>query len=78
MGIIDSRSVKTSHHVIYDRGIKGSRNVKGGKRHVVVDAQGNLIFVAAYGANTYDSKGVQKVIENLSCKFPHLVKILAG
>ncbi len=37
LGIIDSRSVKTSHHTDKDRGIDGNKKTKGRKQHVVVD-----------------------------------------
>ena len=40
MGIIDSRSVKTSHHVDSDRGIDGNKKIKGRKEHIVVDTLG--------------------------------------
>ena len=77
LGIIDSRSVKTSHHVDSDRGLDGNKKVKGRKQHIIVDTQGNLMSVAVHEANVHDSKGARQVIENLSCKFPRLTKILA-
>lgn len=77
MGIIDSRSVKTSHHADADRGIDGNKKIKGRKQHIIVDTQGYLMAVAVHGANTYDSKGAPMVINELSGKFPRLVKILA-
>lgn len=33
MGIIDSRSVKTSHHADNQRGINGNKKIKGRKEH---------------------------------------------
>ena len=77
LGIIDSRSVKTSHHVDSDRGLDGNKKIKGRKQHIIVDTQGNLMAVAVHEANVHDSKGAPEVIENLSCKFPRLAKILA-
>lgn len=77
LGIIDSRSVKTSHHVDSDRGLDGNKNIKGRKPHIIVDTQGNLMAIAVHEANVHDSKGAPKVIENLSFKFPRLAKILA-
>lgn len=35
MGIIDSRSVKSSHHVDADRGIDGNKKINGRKEHIV-------------------------------------------
>ena len=77
LGIIDSRSVKTSHHVDSDRGLDGNKKIKGRKQHIIVDTQGNLMAIAVHEANVHDSKGAPKVIENLSFKFPRLAKILA-
>ena len=77
LGIIDSRSVKTSHHVDSDRGLDGNKKVKGRKQHIIVDTQGNLMSIAVHEANVHDSKGAPEVIENLSCRFPRLAKILA-
>lgn len=77
MGIIDSRSVKTSHHADAVRGLDGNKKIKGRKQHVVVDTQGYLMAVSVHEANIHDSKGAPKVIEKLSCKFPRLTKILA-
>lgn len=37
LGIIDSRSVKSSHHVDTDRGIDGDKRIKGRKEHIVFD-----------------------------------------
>ena len=37
VGIIDSRSIKSSHHVAHDRGIDGNKKIKGRKEHIVVD-----------------------------------------
>lgn len=77
MGIIDSRSVKTSHHVDSDRGIDDNKKVKGRKEHIVVDTLGLPMAVAVHEANLHDSKGAPKVIEKLEHKFPRLKKILA-
>ncbi len=45
LGIIDSRSVKTSHHVDSERGFDGNKKVKGRKQHIIVDTQGNLMAI---------------------------------
>ena len=78
MGIIDSRSVKTSHHVDSVRGLDGNKKIKGRKQHIIVDGQGYLMSVAVHEDNVHNSKGAPKVIERLSCKLPRLAKILAN
>ena len=77
LGIIDSRSVKTSHHVDSDRGIDGNKKIKGRKLHVIVDTLGLPMSIAVHEANIHDSKGALQVIDKLAFKFPCLVKILA-
>ena len=77
MGIIDSRSVKTSHHVDSVRALDGNKKIKGRKQHIIVDNQELLISVAVHEANIHDSKGAPKVMEKLSYKFPRLAKSLA-
>ena len=77
LGIIDSRSIKSSHQVDSDRGIDGNKKIKGRKEHIVVDTLGLPMAVAVHEANLHDSKGAPKVIERLEHKFPRLVKILA-
>ena len=77
LGIMDSRSVKTSHHVDSDRGIDGNKKIKGRKEHIIVDTLGLPLAVAIHEANLHDSKGAPQAIEKLAYKFPRLVKILA-
>ena len=55
LGIIDSRSVKSSHHVDADRGIDGNKKIKGRKEHIVVDTLGLPLSVALHEANVHDS-----------------------
>ena len=62
MGIIDSCSVKTSHHVDSDRGINGNKRVKGRKEHIVVDTLGIPMALAIHEAGLHDNKGALKVI----------------
>jgi len=66
LGIIDSRSVKTSHHVDTDRGIDGNKKIKGRKEHVVVDTLGLPMAIKVHEANIHDSKGAVPTIENLA------------
>ena len=73
LSIIDSRSVKTSHHVDSKRGIDGNKKVKGRKEHML----GLPLAVAIHEANLHGSKGAPQVIEKLAYKFPRIVKILA-
>ena len=48
LGIMDSRSVRTSHHVDSDRGIDGNKKIKGRKEHIIVDTLGLPMAVAIH------------------------------
>lgn len=74
--IIDSRSVKTSHHVNSDRGINGNKKIKGRKEYILVDKLGLPLGLAIHKTNLHDSKGVPKVLKKSECKFPKLKKKL--
>ncbi len=76
-GIIDSRSVKTSHHVDTDRGIDENEKIKGRKEYITVDTLGLPMTNKVHKTNTHDSKGAKPTIEILAYKFPRLSKILA-
>lgn len=77
VGIIDSRSVKSSHHVDTDRGVDGNKKIKGRKEHIVVDTLGLPMGVVVHGANVHDSVGAHTVIDSMRGCFPGLKKILA-
>ena len=51
LGIIDSRSVKTSHHVDTDRGTDGNKKIKGRKEHIVTDVLGLPLAIVIHAAN---------------------------
>ncbi|MEE0997715.1 MAG: IS5 family transposase, partial [Paludibacteraceae bacterium] len=77
LGLIDSRSVKTSHHVDRCRGIDGNKKIKGRKQHLVVDTLGIPLAIVVHEANIHDSVGALQVFENMRFKFPRLAKIIA-
>lgn len=77
IGIIDSRSIRSSHHVDLDRGIDGNKKIKGRKEHLVVDTLGLPMGIVVHRANIHDSVGAHDLIETMRAKYPKLKKILA-
>jgi len=77
VGIIDSRSVKTTRLGGRDRGYDGGKNVKGRKQHIITDTMGLLLVVVVHAAHIHDSQIAFKVIEQLKYRFSRLVKIIA-
>lgn len=63
-GIIDSQTVRASNRAI-EKGYDGNKRIKGRKRHIVVDKQGNLLSVQVHSASIHDSKAALDVLKKL-------------
>jgi len=75
-GVIDSQSVKTTESggpCGYDAGKK----IKGRKRHIVTDTQGNMLSLTTHTADIQDRDGGPDVIREACASFPTLVHIFA-
>ena len=77
VGIIDSRSVKTSQHIDKQRGVDGNKKVKWRKDQVVTDTLGLPLAVFVHEATIHDSKGAESALKKLAHKFPRLKKVIA-
>jgi putative transposase len=55
-----------------ERGIDGGKQVKGRKRHIVVDILGNLLHVEVHAANLSDTVRGCEVLRRASEKYPSL------
>jgi putative transposase len=74
--IIDSQSVKTTD-VPGPRGYDAGKNVKGRKRHIVVDTLGLLIAIVVHPANIQDRDGAKLVLTKAYERFSGLKIIWA-
>ena len=68
--IIDSQSVKTPAFSGEEVGYDGGKKVKGRKRHIATDTQGNVMAAGVTAASMHDKTGVKVLkddIEDLGC-----------
>jgi putative transposase len=75
--IIDSQSVKTTEESAHPSGYDAHKNVKGRKRHLLVDALGLPLSVYVTSADAQDRVGAQCLLAGLKPLLPRLHKIWA-
>lgn len=76
VGIMDSQSVKTVSDGD-ERGFDSGKQVKGRKRHVIVDMLGLLVILLVTAASAQDSDVGQELVIDVKTKTDRLVKIYA-
>ena len=64
--IIDSQSVKASTTATADVGYDAGKRIRGRKRHILVDSQGNLIDVVVLAADIQDRDGAKVILKRLA------------
>ena len=75
--IMDSQSVKTTEESGGIKGYDGGKQVKGRKRHLLVDTLGLLLSVDVTPANTSDQEGARRLLAGLKPLQPRLELIWA-
>lgn len=75
-GVIDSQSVKTTESG-GPSGYDAGKKIKGRKRHIATDTQGNLLALTTHTADIQDRDGGAGVIAQACSSFPGLACIFA-
>ena len=57
------------------RGYDAGKKIKGRKRHIAVDTQGNLLAVIVHSAGIQDRVAARAVLMRLFCRFDTITKV---
>ena len=75
--MIDSQSVKTTESG-GPRGYDAGKKIKGRKRHILTDTEGNLVHALIHTADIQDCDGAPMLFAEVVTRFPWLRHLFAA
>ena len=71
-GSVDSQSVKSTGVGAEERGYDGGKQIKGRKRHILVDTEGLLLKAKVHSAGVLDRDGIKVLLEEAKGLLPRM------
>jgi putative transposase len=71
-GIVDAQSAKSTGVGGEQRGFDGGKNVRGRKRHLLVDTEGLVVEAKVHSAKVPDQDGIRRLLEPARSRLPRL------
>jgi putative transposase len=71
-GIVDAQSAKSTGVGGEQRGFDGGKQVRGRKRHLLVDTEGLVVEARVHSARVPDQDGIRRLLEPAHARLPRL------
>jgi putative transposase len=71
-GIVDAQSAKSTGVGGEQRGFDGGKNIRGRKRHLLVDTEGLVVEAKVHSAKVPDQDGIRRLLEPDRSRLPRL------